>query len=200
MRRVEELLSAYIAEQRASGRADPIPYLAELKGTDRAELTVLIDHFLATAQSPRFDPTAFERFRAQAEVAEISERILGAGEERLVALRQQAGVSKQGMGELLARDLGLEGSEAEAKACYHDIETGAADPARVRAQVWESLATALSETVEVIRAAATTTFPGPRLGGAFARTESMATLPGVQAHAGLTAAQRRVHEAFFEPE
>jgi hypothetical protein len=59
MNRVEKLLRAYISEFRGGGRADPQEFLAKVSGTDRAELAVLIDGFLAETDPPPFDPEAF---------------------------------------------------------------------------------------------------------------------------------------------
>ena len=200
MSRVQQLLTAYMAEHGRIGGADPLPYLDEVEGTERAELTALIDHFLAKAPRRPFSVAAFEVFRAQPEVVQQANRIIDAKPETLVELRRQAGVSKQAVGALLARDLGLEGNQGEAKACYHDIEVGAVAPVRVRVRVWESLAAAFGETVEAVREAATG-LGAPRLGGAFARADGPAS-PGTppEPSKARTDAQRRAQEAFFEPD
>ncbi len=197
MTEVHELLSAYIVEHRREGRADPSPYLEAVGGADRAELAALIDHFLATAERQPFDAAAFERFRSRPEVVEMSQRIVRREPATLVGLRRRAGVTKQALGEHLARDLGVEGDAAQAKACYHDLETGAVNPERVRQGVWDSLATAFGEAAANVRGAAAP-LAAPRTEGVFARTDPAAS-PGTQPlrRDGRTEAQRRVDEAFF---
>ena len=86
MSRVQELLSSYIAEHRRQGRADPIPYLDEVEGSERAELAALIDHFLVTAPRRPFDAAAFVRFRARGDVAAMSQRVLAADPQTLEEL------------------------------------------------------------------------------------------------------------------
>jgi hypothetical protein len=198
MSQVDELLSAYLAERRREGRADPVPYLAAVEGRDRAELAALIDHVLATAPRPAFDPAAFERFRARPDVVEMSSRILEAGSQTLLDLRRLAGISKQALAERLARDLGVDGDVAETKARYHDLEIGAVDPVRIRPEVWESLAAAFGRTAARVRGAATAIVPA-RIEGTFARTDPGASpgTPDVR-KADRTAAQRRVDDAFFD--
>ena len=197
MSQVHELLSAYIAEHRREGRADPSPYLDAVAGCDRAELAVLIDYFLATAKRQPFDAAAFERFRSRPDVIEMSQRILDREPATLLGLRRRAGVSKQALGEHLARDLGVDGDAAQAKARYHDLETGAVDPERVRQGVWDSLATAFGEATATVRGAASS-LAAPRAEGIFARTDPAAS-PGTQPQRkdDRTAAERRVDAAFF---
>lgn len=197
MTSVQELLSAYIAEHRREGHADPTPYLDKVRGCDQAELAALIDHFLVTTERRPFDASAFERFRSRPDVVQMSRRILDDASETLLELRRRAGVSKQDLGKQLARDLGVEGDAGEVKARYHDLETGNVDPARVRTGVWESLAAAFGVTVASVRAAAGTVV-AQRHEGAFARTDPTAspTAPPVT-QAQPTAAERRIDEIFF---
>lgn len=199
MSNVQELLSAYIAEHRREGRADPLPYLDDAGSDDRTELAALIDQFLATRGHQPFDAAAFERFRSRPEIVAMSQRIVDRAPLTLVNLRRDAGVSKVQLGERLARDLGVEGCAGEVKARYHDLETGTVDPARVRGRVWEAIAAAFGIDAAHVRAGATGAFGGPRLGGAFARTD-VAPAPGapVAAEPVQTDAERRVDEAFFE--
>jgi hypothetical protein len=153
MSAVEQLLQEFIREFRASGDADPLPYLRQLQAEDRSELAALIDGFLASSPPPPYDPDAFAAFRTSPHNAEVVERIL-APDETLVELRKRAGLHKADMGRLLAERFGFAGRSASAKACYHEIETGQVPPARVREDVWRALSDLLGETRERIQHAA----------------------------------------------
>ena len=204
MSRAQDLLGAYIAECRSEGQADPIPYLDQVQGAERAELAALIDHFLATTERLAFNANAFERFKAKPRVVDMSRRILRSEPQTLEDLRKQAGVSKREIGEHLARELGIEGSAGETKARYHDIETGSIDPRRVRPKIWESLAAAFGATAAAVRDGAASAFGGalsrPGPGGSFARSDLAAGRHLQVRAAERTEGQRRVDEAFFEPD
>ncbi len=57
---VEKLLSHYITEHRAGGAADPIPFLDQLEGVDREELSALIDGYLQRAPGREWDAEAYQ--------------------------------------------------------------------------------------------------------------------------------------------
>jgi hypothetical protein len=201
MSTVDALLSRYISEHRSIGDADPLPYLEELRGTDRAELAALIDDYLAHAPPRAYDLEAFARFRADPSRQAMVERILD--DTTLVSLRKEAGVTKVGAGDALARALGLAGHEQRVKARYHEIETGLIDPDRVRPRVWEVLADALGASVDRVRSAAAGAFaarPGGAPGVSFARTaEEDASLAVAAASAPLAAGDDDVVDrALFE--
>ena len=157
MSAAEQLLREFIREFRASGDADPLPYLRQLHAGDRSELAALIDGFLASAPPPPFDPDAFAAFRASPRNTELVDRML-APDETLVELRKRAGLQKAQMGQLLADRFGFAGRSASAKACYHEIETGQVAPARVREDVWRALSDLLGESRERIQQAAALAF------------------------------------------
>jgi hypothetical protein len=171
MSTVEELLHRYIADQRASGRANARTYLEQASGQDRIELAAHIDRYLAQAAGRPFDADAFARFRADPRRQAMVERILD--DTTLEALRRQASVSKVRLAASLAAALGLAGRQQQVKARYHDIETGTVDPSRVRPRVWEALADMLGATAERVRASAESAYTnagGGLSGQAYART------------------------------
>lgn len=141
---VDDLLRRYIAEYRTSGDADPERFLDRVTGTDRAELALLIDRYLGEAPARSFDAEAFARFRADPGRQEMVARIVD--DAGLKALRREARLSKERLGEMLSSDLGLHGHEQRVKGRYHDLEIGTVNPARVRGGVWEALARALGDS------------------------------------------------------
>jgi hypothetical protein len=148
--KVDELLSRYITEHRASGDTDPLPYLGEVTGTDRAELAALIDHYLAQAPLPAFDQERFDRFRETPRRSALVERLLAPS---LEDLRTRAQLTKQGIGDLLAIELDLTGHEQGLKSRYHDLETGSIAPERVAPRVWTALSKAFVESVVLLKSA-----------------------------------------------
>jgi hypothetical protein len=197
MSTVDELLRRYIAEHRASAHADPAPFLDQVTDTDRAELAVLIDRFLAEAPAGPFDAEAFARFRTDPRQQSVVERILD--DLTLKALRQDAQVTKERVGETLAGELGLRGHERRVKARYHDMETGSVDPARVRRRVWEALGRALGTSIDSVHGAAEAAFAARRggdAGMAFARTGEGGSAGREPADAP-DAAEAVVDRAFF---
>ena len=166
---VDRLLSEFIREYRTAGDADPLPFLRRTEGADRRVLAALIDGFLATEPPPPFDPAAFAAFRAAPKHEQMVDRLLAVG-ETLTELRHGADLSKVDVGARLAERFGLAGRSASAKACYHEIETGQVEPARVREDVWTALSDFFGRTRDVVREAASAAFEG-RVDqtGAFAR-------------------------------
>lgn len=153
---VDEQFSAFVAAYRAAGDADPWPYLSQVDGVDRAELTLRIDRFLETTPRRRFDSAAFARFRDDAGRQRIVDDVLAAA--NLAELR--GATSRRTLARALATRLGLAEHEDAVRARYHDIESGTVDPARVKPSIWEALSESLGATVERVRAAADAGFAG----------------------------------------
>lgn len=202
--RVEELLRAYAEEHRRTGDADPMPYLRELRGTDRAELTLLIDAFLAAAPPPAHDAGRFAALQSDPVAARAVER-LATEPLSLLEARQQAELGQEALAARLAAELGLGGREAAVKAAYHEIETGRIDPGRVRAPVWQALAGALGVAVDRLREAAARPFVPLERGPVFARAARPAAAPQAEAFAaaaeppdGPRADERVVRAVFFD--
>lgn len=199
MSTVEDLLRRFIIEHRASGAADPAPFLEQMSGVDRLELAAHIDRYLAEVPPPAFDAAAFARFRSDPARQALVKRIVDA--RTVKELRVAAGLSLANVGERLASALGLDGREQRVKGRYHDVEFGKVDPARVRPTVWQALGELFGTSPERIRSAAETAFaPGDSAGGvvSFARTASGGQMSAPPASPGApTAEDDGVDTAFF---
>ena len=158
MNAVDELYRRYVQKYRDDGDADPRPYLEELTGVERAELSLRIDRFLQQAPPPAFNAEAFARFRAEPARQALVERVLNP--ETLATMRAASGLTKADTAAALAQRLELGGHELAVKARYHDIETGNTDPARIRLRVWEALSAVLKAPSEKLREAAENAFGG----------------------------------------
>jgi hypothetical protein len=201
MSSVDELYSRYVQEYRDDGDADPRPYLDELAGVERAELSLRIDRFLQQAPAPAFNAEAFARFRTDATRQALVERVLNP--ETLSTLRAASGLTKADTAAALAERLELTGHELAVKARYHDIETGNTDPARVRLRVWDALSAVLKAPAEKLREAAENAFGGGQaFAPAFARAPLRSSRPGtwqsMKPFEQPDAADAVVDRAFFE--
>lgn len=161
---VERLLQAFIREDREGGEADPLAYLAQVQGADRAELEALIDGYLARAPRRPFDREAFEASGAR-EVAEEVGRSLGgvSGEwpALLPRLRHRAGLRRAEVVARLAGELGAsEQQRGKIARYYHRMERGTLPADGVSDRVLQALATVVGTTAEALREA------GRRAGGA----------------------------------
>ena len=177
MSAVDDLYRRYVSEYRAAGDADPRPYLDELAGVERAELSLRIDRFLQHASVAAFDAEAFARFRADPARQALVDRVLNP--ETLANIRAASGLTKADTASALAERLELAGHELAVKARYHDIETGNTDPARIRLRVWEALSAVLKAPSEKLREAAENAFGGGQaFVPAFARGPLRSSRPG----------------------
>lgn len=200
MSAVDDLYRRFVAEYRGSGDADSRPYLDELAGVERAELSLRIDHFLSEAPPRTFDPEAFAVFRKDSKRAAMAARVLDA--ETLLNLRESSSLTKAETARALAQRLGLANRELAVKARYHDLEVGNADPARVRQRVWEALAAVLRAPVDRLRDAAEVAFTGGPVGGpAFARSvpvrSSQPSRRRLETDEAVDAAEAEVDRVFF---
>ena len=201
MSAVDELYRRYVQEYRDVGDADPRPYLDELAGVDRAELSLRIDRFLQQAPAPAFNAEAFARFRTDPTRQALVARVLNP--ETLSTLRAASGLTKADTAAALAERLELTGHELAVKARYHDIETGNTDPARIRPRVWEALSAVLRAPAEKLREAAENAFGGGQaFAPAFARAPVRSSRPGtwqlMTPFETPDAADAVVDRAFFE--
>lgn len=192
MSRVQELLAAFTAEFHEAGDADPRPYLRELSGGDRAELTALIDHFLATEPPPEFDAEAFAASRAQH--AALVDRLL---DPSLLDLRRAAQLTKADVGARLAAELGLQGQAVAAKGAYHEIESGTVAPERVRERIWTLLATLYDTSAERLREATRSAFEARPAAPAQAFARSTQAAPVRRRAAAAASGDDAVRRAFF---
>ncbi len=74
---VDRLLREYIEEHSAGGEADPLAYVEQLEGADRAELEALIDAYLARAPGREWDPEAYRGSPAEQVVTALTESLAG---------------------------------------------------------------------------------------------------------------------------
>src|SRR5271169_4296762 len=110
MSQVDELFVEYVSAHRGGGHVDAHAFLDQLGGSERAELTALIDGYLARQPRREFDPDAFENSHAQP-VAEALHRSLngraGLWPAVLPQLRSQAQVEHDELATRLADALGV---------------------------------------------------------------------------------------------
>src|SRR5438034_1648598 len=113
---VDRLLDEYIREHQTGGDADPLEYLARVKGADRLELEALIDGYLAHAPRQRPDPSEYAGSLSERIVEALSPSIAGVSglwPTVLPELRNRARIRR---GELVARlAAALGASDREAK-------------------------------------------------------------------------------------
>jgi hypothetical protein len=161
---VERLLQAFIREDREGGKADPLAYLAQVQGTDRAELEALIDGYLARAPRRPFDRETFEASGARAVAEEIGRSLGGVSGEwpaLLPRLRHRARLRRADVVARLAGELGAtEQQRDKVVRYYHRMERGTLPAEGVSDRVLQALAKIVGTTAETLREA------GLRGGGA----------------------------------
>jgi hypothetical protein len=186
MLEVQELLEAFIAEDRGPSAADPLPYLARVDGLAREELELLIDAYLARAPRRAVDPAALRGPEAHGlapgawALAERVERsYLGAAGEwpiLLPRLREQARLPRRTLVTALAQRLGVEDETDRVADYYHQMEQGLLPAAGVSDRVLSALGVLLGQGAERLRAAGRAIAPPAAnrttdtTGAAFART------------------------------
>ncbi|MQA75980.1 MAG: hypothetical protein GEU88_16880 [Solirubrobacterales bacterium] len=151
---VERLLSEYIAEHRAGGRADPLEYLERVEGTDRAELAELIDAYLRRSPGREWDPEAFEGSAAERLADGIARSLQGASgwwPMMLPRLRDGARLTRGQLVERLSAALGVAGREEKVRAYYHEMEHGTLPSAGVSQRVLDALAEIFGGSAETLR-------------------------------------------------
>jgi hypothetical protein len=151
---VEKLLSEYIAEHRAGGEADPLAYLARVEGTDRAELTELIDAYLVRSPGREWDPAAFKGSAAEKVADGITRSLEGASgwwPMVLPRLRDRARLTRRQLVERLSAALGVAGGEEKVADYYHAMEQGTLASGGVSRRVLGALAELYGGSAETLR-------------------------------------------------
>lgn len=160
---VERLLSDYITEHRAGGEADPIAYLEQLEGIDRAELGELIDAYLSRSPGREWNPEAYQGSAAEL----LSDRltrslggVAGLWPVILPRLREREQLVRADLVSRLAEELGVGGRRDKVDAYYHQMEQGRLPSEGVSPAVLEKLGALVGTSADFLRAA------GRSLGGA----------------------------------
>jgi hypothetical protein len=177
---VEKLLHEFIAEDRAGGTADPLAYLDRVEGTDRVELEVLIDGYLARAPRRAFDQEAFDLSPARALAGEVGRALGGASgtwPALLPRLRHRAQLRRADVVERLAAELEVSDDARAAKVAryYHEMEHGTLPAAGVSDRVLQALGRVVGVTAQRLRDAGRSAggvAPGAAGKVAFARVAS----------------------------
>jgi hypothetical protein len=172
---VERLLHEFIEEDRSGGDADPLAYLKRVRGTDRAELEVLIDAYLERAPRRSVDLSADHPAAARRTADEVTRAVLGGSgwwPALLPRLRAAARLRRAEVVDRLARDLGASDREAKVGAYYHAMEQGTLPAAGVSDRVLDALGAIVGTTGAALRDAGRALGgppPGPDRGATFAR-------------------------------
>lgn len=153
---VERLLREFQRDFEAGGELRPSEVLARVEGTDRQELEVLIDAYLARAPRRPFDPEAFAASPARSLVDDLADALEeGAGTWRAVLprLRDAAQLKRSELVRRLAAGLGVAGREEKVARYYHEMEQGLLEPSGVSDRVLAVLAELIGTTSERLREA-----------------------------------------------
>jgi hypothetical protein len=151
-----------VAEHRGGGVGDPTPYLEQLSGVDRTELSALIDRYLARFQGEPFDPDAYAGSASERLVESVYESLAGESGSwpvLLPQLRNQAKIKRAGLVERLTEALGASGQEEKVAYYYNQMEHGRLEPQRVSDRVLDALAEIVNTTRETLRRAGETVGP-----------------------------------------
>jgi hypothetical protein len=175
---VDRLLSEYIAEHRAGGEADPLAYLDQLEGTDRAELSELIDAYLVRSPGQAWDAKAFAGSASERLAERLGEALTGqAGLWPVVLprLRDRARLKRDEVVERLAEALGVGGREQKVERYYHGMEHGSLPSTGVSSKVLQALGGIFGASGEFLRSIGEPfgAGPGPAEGPVFARTATV---------------------------
>ena len=173
---VDRLLSEYIEEHRAGGKADPVEYVERVEGTDRAELEALIDGYLARAPRRAWNADAFRGSAAETMAASLEKSldgVAGLWPAVLPGLRERARLKRAELVARLASALGVSGGEQKVADYYHRMEQGTLPASGVSDRVLEALGDLVGTTAAALRragqAAAGPGGAAPATGAVFAR-------------------------------
>lgn len=153
---VDRLLSEYISEHRAGGEADPVGYLEQLDGTDRDELSTLLDAYLQRTPGREWDPEAFQGSAAERLTESLNKSLAGqAGLWPVVLprLRERAKVKRAELVQKLAQALGVTAGTEKVAGYYHEMEQGSLESAGVSDRVLDALGKIVGASVESLRRA-----------------------------------------------
>ncbi len=151
---VKKLLSAYIAEHRAGGEADPLAFLEGADPGDRGELAVLIDGYLARSPGREWDQQAYSGSAAERVAEGVGRSLTGSSglwPAMLPRLRHQARLTRAQVVERLSAALGAAGKEAKVGGYYHEMERGDLGSRRVSERVLAALGEIYGTTAEKLR-------------------------------------------------
>jgi hypothetical protein len=171
---IERLFAEYVAEHRAGGEADPLPYVEQAEGAERAELAALIDAYLAQAPARRWDPDAFAGSAAERlsdGVVRSLEGAAGTWPVVLPRLRHRAQVTRGELVRRLATALGVADREQRVGRYYHEMERGLLPSSGVSGKVLEALGQIVGASGEFLRRAGEPLGPGgePAPGAVYTR-------------------------------
>jgi hypothetical protein len=153
---VDRLLAEYVSEHREAGAADPVRYLEQLHGAQRAQLAALIDGFLARAPRRSFERSAFRGSTAEALVQSLDTSLRGqAGlwPALLPRLRSDAQLKRSDVVTRLADALGVPEQRERVGDYYHQMEQGLLAAHGVSDRVLAALAQIVKVSSESIRRA-----------------------------------------------
>jgi hypothetical protein len=154
---VQELLEAFIAEDRGPAPADPLAYLAKADGADRAELELLIDAYLQRAprRAVSLDGTGQPPSPAARTALERLERVYtGASGEwpvLLPQLREEAQIPRRELVARLAHQLDVADHTDQVRHYYHEMEHGLLPAAGVSDRVLAALGRLLGRSAQALR-------------------------------------------------
>lgn len=178
MSEVARLLEQYKSLHLSGTEADPGPFLAQVRGADRAELAGLIDAYLERAPRLPVDPGTFQG-TAAARVSESVQRSLtgrsGIWPALLPQLRNRARIKRADLVAELAARLGAQAQQDKVAGYYHEMEQGLLPAAGVSDTVLDALAAVLDYGKEALRSAGAMPAPGEPgagTGAVFARSRA----------------------------
>ncbi len=189
--RVDQLFEQFKSAHRAGEVVDAPGLLSQLEGTDRAELTALIDAYLTRAPRRAWDEAAYRQSDAPQAVEALTRSLKGqAGlwPSLLPRLRDRARIKRADLVAELADRLGAAGQAEKVGGYYHEMEQGTLPAEGVSDAVLEALGAIVGETRDALRRAGAAFGPGPAetaaAGGAtFARQVDALETPTLSAPA-----------------
>ncbi len=172
---VDNLFSEFVTEHRAGGEADPLAFLDQVQGAERAELATLIDGYLVRSPGQAWDAEAFEGSPSALWAEEMSRSLEGAAGTwpvLLPSLRERARIKRSELVERLADRLGVGGGRDLVGSYYHRMEQGQLASDGVSTRVLTALAEIVGSTAEALREAGRGIDPGEEASGGavFARS------------------------------
>lgn len=172
---IDTLFADYVAEHRSGGEADPLLYLEQAQGPERAELAALIDGYLVRAPGQGWDGEAFKGSLAATWTEGMGRSLSGSAgiwPVLLPSLRERARIRRSELVERLAGALGVGAEEERVGSYYHQMEQGQLASEGVSTRVLEALAGLVGSSADALREAGEALGPGgsPASGAVFART------------------------------
>jgi hypothetical protein len=151
---VDRMFKEFVEQHKSGGSAEPLEYLRELEGTNRAELAALIAGYLERAPRRQWNAEAFRGSAAERAVEEAMAEPVGAFSALLVSWRNAAKLRRDQVVARVAGALGVTPNEEKVAFYYHRLERGFLDPRNVSSRVFEALAGVLDQGPESLREAA----------------------------------------------